>query len=318
MVIKTEDSTSIILHPFRVAWSLLKSIRIWFLLALAIYGAEELFDLSHVLDLPKIAPSAIRSLMVIAGFLQAGIIGNVFMQESVHRYVTYKAARDSNWKTAEGVIQLAFRTAIWALVVLLALDNLGIDITALVTGLGIGGIAAALAINNILGDLFASLSIILDDPFEVGDFIIVGDLMGTVEKIGIKSTRVRSLTGEQIVFANADLLGSRIRNYKRMQERRVVFPLGIIYETPHEKVKTVPEWIRSIVESQENVRFDRCHFKAFGDFSLNFETVYYTLTPDYNIFMDIQQTINQQILAKFADEGVDFAYPTQVEYHRQS
>jgi small-conductance mechanosensitive channel len=176
----------------------------------------------------------------------------------------------------------------------------------------------ALAAQNILGDLFASLSIVLDKPFVMGDFIIVGSQMGTVEKVGLKTTRVRALSGEQLIFANTDLLQSRIQNFKRMQERRVVFTIGVLYETPREKLAEIPRIIREIVESQDGTRFDRSHFKEFGDFSLNFETVYYVQVPDYNVYMDVQQAINLAMFERLAAEGIEFAYPTQKLYVRTS
>jgi small-conductance mechanosensitive channel len=204
--------------------------------------------------------------------------------------------------------------AIWAMVLMLTLDNLGIDITALVAGLGIGGIAVALAVQNVLGDLFASLSITLDRPFVVGDFLIVGDFMGSVEYIGIKSTRLRSLGGEQIIISNSDLLSSRVRNYGRMLERRVVFVTSVTYETPIEKVEKIPVLIREIVEAQSNTRFDRCHFAKHAAASLDFETVYYVLTGDYNQYMDIQQAINLRLHRELMTLGIEFAYPTQKLY----
>lgn len=301
---------SMILKPFQIFISAVKSIKIWFILLLGLYGSTYFFEI------PLDAKPFVRVIMVIAVFLQIGITANVLLKRTIEQYVAYKAAKDASWQSARGLISFILQTVLWALILLLILDNLGIDTTALVTGLGVGGIAAALAINNILGDLFASLSIVLDDPFEVGDFVIVGDLMGTVEHIGIKSTRIRSLSGEQIVFSNSDLLGSRIRNYKRMKERRVVFAVGIIYETPKDKLQEVTSWIRSIIESVENTRFDRCHFKSFGAYSLDFETVYYVLEPDYNVYMDIQQKINLAIFEKFEAEGIEFAYPTQMEFHK--
>jgi small-conductance mechanosensitive channel len=170
---------------------------------------------------------------------------------------------------------------LWSIVLLLALDNLGIDVTALVTGLGIGGIAVALAAQNILGDLFASLTIVLDKPFVLKDFLIVNEFLGTVEHIGLKTTRLRSLTGEELVFSNADLLNSRIRNYGRMFERRVVCSLGVVYQTPRDKLVKIPDIIRSAVEAQEKTRFDRAHFKDFGAYALNFEAVYYTSTSSW-------------------------------------
>ncbi|HQR49035.1 MAG TPA: mechanosensitive ion channel family protein [Steroidobacteraceae bacterium] len=210
-----------------------------------------------------------------------------------------------------GIIRFLARMVVWALVVLLTLDNLGFDITALVAGLGIGGVAVALAVQNVLGDLFASLSIALDQPFVIGDFLVVGDLMGTVEYVGIKSTRLRSLSGEQIVMSNADLLGGRLRNYGRMRERRVVFTVGVTYETPRALLEKVATVLRSAIERRDGVRFDRAHFAKFGPYSLDFECVYYVLSADYNRYMDVQQAINFAIHGDFESLGVQFAYPTQ-------
>ncbi len=203
------------------------------------------------------------------------------------------------------------KAALWVVFSLLMLQNLGVQVTALITGLGIGGIAIALAVQNVLGDLLASLSIIFDRPFEVGDFVIVGDLMGTVENVGLKTTRMTSLSGEQLVFNNSDLLSSRIRNYKRMRERRILFEIGVIYGTTKEQLEMIPDRVKAAVETQENTRFDRCHFKAFGDSALLFETVYYMLVPDYNAYMDTQQAINLQLYENLTSEGIEFAFPTQ-------
>lgn len=203
------------------------------------------------------------------------------------------------------------RLAVWTIVVLLALDNFGIHITALVAGLGVGGIAIALAVQNILGDLFGSMSIVLDKPFVIGDCILVDDLMGTVEHIGLKTTRLRSLSGEQLVFANSDLLKSRIRNYQRMEERRVVFSLGVVYETPPEKLAAIPGMIKEIIEAQELAHFERSHFRKFGPSSLDFENVYHVKSPDYRTYMDVQQAINLAVCRRFQEEGIEFAYPTQ-------
>ena len=200
------------------------------------------------------------------------------------------------------------------LVALVALDTAGIDITALVAGLGVGGIAVALAVQNILGDLFASLSIVLDKPFVIGDFIIVGDMMGTVEHIGMKTTRVRSLSGEQLVFSNTDLLSSRIRNYKRMQERRALFRFGVTYQTSRDLLARIPEVVREVIEGRDETRFDRAHFAGFGDSSLDFEVVYYMLVPDYNAYMDTQQAVNLELVGRFEEIGIDFAYPTRTVF----
>ena len=215
---------------------------------------------------------------------------------------------------AMDILSFMARVAIWSVILLAALDNLGVNITTMIAGLGVGGIAVALAAQNILGDLFASLSIVLDKPFVVGDFLSIGDFLGSVERVGIKTTRLRSLSGEQLIFSNNDLLASRIRNYGRMLERRVVFSLGVTYQTPAAKLKIIPDMLRAAVESQEAVRFDRAHFQKYGDFALIFEVVYYVLSADYNEYMDIQQAINLKIFEEFDAEDIEFAYPTQTVY----
>ena len=209
---------------------------------------------------------------------------------------------------------LIINIIIWGIGLLFMLDNLGFDVTAMVTGLGIGGIAVALAAQNILGDLFNYFVIFFDRPFEIGDFIIVDDKMGVVEYIGIKTTRIKSLSGEQLVLSNSDLTTSRIHNYKRMQRRRIVFRFGVIYQTSFEDVKKIPDLVKSIVEEQEPVQFDRSHFAAYGDSSLDFETVYYVLDSDYAKYMNIQQAINLRLFEEFQRMGVDFAYPTRTLY----
>jgi small-conductance mechanosensitive channel len=263
------------------------------------------------LDLSDAQRTAVATAAIIALCWQMGLwLSAALIAWLEHRRV--RALADN--RAAAGSIDIiAFvgRLLIWVVVLLLTLDNLGINITALIAGLGIGGIAIALAVQNILGDLFASLSITFDKPFVVGDFLVVGDFMGTVENIGIKSTRLRSLTGEQIVMSNADLLSSRMRNFQRMRERRIVFTLGVTYETPRERLQRIPALVRQIIESQEQVRFDRCHFARFGVSSLDFETVYFVLTADFNRYMDIQQNVNFAIHAAFEERGIEFAYPTQ-------
>lgn len=251
------------------------------------------------------------SIVTIALFWQAGIWAVAAASAWLERKRRDSLQSDRAAVGSLGIIGFIINVAIWALVALLTLDNLGIDITALVAGLGIGGIAVALAVQNILGDLFASLSITLDRPFVVGDFLIVGDFLGSVENIGIKSTRLRSLSGEQIIMPNADLLGSRVRNYGRMVERRVVFGTSVTYETPIELVERIPTLIKDIIESQAETRFDRSHFAKHAAASLDFETVYYVLSPDFNRYMDIQQAINVRLHRELAALGVEFAYPTQ-------
>jgi small-conductance mechanosensitive channel len=203
------------------------------------------------------------------------------------------------------------KIAVWSVAVIFALDNLGFDVNAVIAGLGVGGVAVAFAAQAILGDLFNYFVIFFDKPFKKGDFIIVDDLMGVVDHIGIKTTRVVSLGGEQLVFSNTDLTSTRVRNYKRMAQRRVLFALGVTYQTSHAMMKKIPDMVKDIVEKVPHTVFDRAHFKNFGDFSLNIEVVYYVVGSDYNAYMDIQQKINFEIMKRFEDEGIEFAYPTQ-------
>ena len=264
------------------------------------------------LTIPVGVVSWISSGAVAAVILQAAIWGNALVTFWLKRYQKQYRHIDPARMTTVRAVSLAARLVVILVAVILVLDNLpGVEITALVASLGIGGIAIALAVQSILSDLFASLSIILDKPFVLGDFIIVDTYMGTVEYIGLKTTRVRSLSGEQLVFANGDLLKSRIRNYKRMAERRVVFTLGVTYQTAYRHLKSIPGWIETIIEALDLTRFDRAHFQGFGDYALEFEIVYYVLDPDYNRYMDIQQAINLAIHQKFEAEKIDFAYPTQ-------
>ncbi len=211
-------------------------------------------------------------------------------------------------------IDKILKVVIYSFGLVLILGNLGLNVTALITGLGISGVAVALAAQKILEDLFNYFVIILDKPFEEGDFIVFGNFAGTVEFIGLKSTRIRSLSGEQIVVSNSNLLSEKVQNYKRMRERRVVFKIGVIYETPLDRLKKIPMIVEEIINNIEGARFDRCHFVNFGDFSLDFETVYYVNDSDYLHYMNIHQTINLQLVDKFSKEGIEFAYPTQVVY----
>lgn len=208
---------------------------------------------------------------------------------------------------------------IWVVAIIFLLDNLGVKISAVVAGLGIGGIAVALAAQAVLGDLFSYFVIFFDKPFETGDFVMVGDKLGVVEHIGIKTTRIRALSGEQLVFSNTDLTNSRVHNYKRMEKRRVVFSLGVTYQTSPELLRKITSIVKDIIITMEDTLYDRGHFASYGDFSLNFEFVYYVNGEDYNKYMDIQQSINLAIFETFKNEGIDFAYPTQtLIFHKEA
>jgi small-conductance mechanosensitive channel len=222
-----------------------------------------------------------------------------------------KKEEDLSKKNVIKVILTFIKVILWSLVLVIFLDNIGVEISALIAGLGIGGIAIALAAQTILGDLFSYFIIFFDRPFKIGDFIIVGDYMGVVQHIGLKTTRVSSLGGEQLVFSNTDLTNSRVRNYKRMDRRRVVFSLGVTYQTKFQQLKEIPGIITDIINNINDAVFDRAHFFSYGDFSLIFEVVYYVVGNDYNKYMNIQQEINFKIHEEFEKRGIEFAYPTQ-------
>jgi small-conductance mechanosensitive channel len=232
--------------------------------------------------------------------------------EYILKKMAAKHGKQTEEKTATYfAISLVVKIILWSTGFLLILSNLGVNISALVASLGIGGIAVALAVQNILGDMFSSFSIYIDKPFDVGDFIIVGEDMGTVKKIGLKTTRVNSLHGEEIVFSNHELTSTRIRNYKKMQKRRILFGFGVTYDTNKEKLEKIPAIIADIINNLDGANLDRAHFKEFGTFSLNFEVVYYLNSSDYNKYMDAQQAINLAIKDVFEKEGIEMAFPTQ-------
>ncbi len=266
------------------------------------------------LTLPAKFETTISHLAIVIALLQFAVWGATLIQFWVENVLRKRAEVDSGAATTIGLINFLAKMFLYVVVFLMILNNLGVNITALIAGLGVGGIAIGLAVQNILGDLFGSLAIVLDKPFAVGDFVVIGDFSGTIENLGMKTTRIRSLTGEQLIFPNSDLLQSRIRNYKRMQERRVLFKIGVTYDTPADKIALIPQLIRSIIEKQQKIRFDRSHFSGFGDSTLDFETVWWVLDSDYTLFMDIQQTVNLEILQKFAELKIEFAFPTRTLY----
>lgn len=209
------------------------------------------------------------------------------------------------------VFGLLFKGAIYTIMILMILANFGIEITPLIASLGIGGVAIAIALQSVLADLFAAFAIYFDKPFKEGDFIIIGDDLGTVKHIGIKTTRIATLQGQELIVSNSELTNTRVNNYKKMDERRIVFTLGVEYSTSTEKLKKINNIIKKSIETTKKARLDRTHFKAFGDSSLNFEVVYYVTSPDYNVYMDVQEEINFKIQEAFEKEKIVFAFPTQ-------
>ncbi len=244
--------------------------------------------------------------------LQVGFWGTAVISLYVNRSVESRVEDDlGEDATTLDALGLMGKIALWVILGLVVLDNLNVEISSLVTSLGIGGIAVALAVQNILGDLFASLSITLDKPFVIGDFVVVDDFEGDVEEIGLKTTRVRSLSGEELIFSNADLLNSRIRNFKRLEKRRISFNIGVVYGTPAEKLEQIPAILEEIITPIPDIEFERAHLKTLGDFSLDYSVVYHVLKPEYAAYLDVQQTINLEVYRRFEKEGIEFAYPTQ-------
>lgn len=254
-----------------------------------------------------------RTLDVAGMFLWTFLITRLVIF-SIHyflrNYLRRRGRGDSNFQQMKGITMI-LSGLLWIIAILFFISNLGYNVATLLTGLGIGGIAIALATQNIIADLFNYFVLFFDRPFEVGDFIVVEDKSGTIEAIGIKTTRIRALTGEQLVFSNTDLTNSRLHNFKRMQRRRIVFTLGVTYDTSKDKLIKIPRIIREAIIKQPDTLFDRAHFSAYGDFSLIFEVVYFVLSDDFNKYMDINQAMNLYIFEAFQNEGIEFAYPTQ-------
>lgn len=268
---------------------------------------------SRVLEMPDFLYNALEKIAIVVVVLQIGIWATTALTKWL-AILAEKSAKRGQVVTWLGGVEWAGKFVIWTLVLLVGLENLGLDVSGLITGLGIGGIAVALAAQNVLGDLFAAFAIYIDRPFVIGDYLKVGDQMGTVETIGMKTTRLRSISGEELIFGNSDLVDSRIQNYGRLNERRANFTVGVTYDTPKEKVAEIPGMIKDIVEAQDHVRLDRSHFKELGDSALIFETVYFVLVPAFGTKMDIQEAINLELMQRFDGEGIEFAFPTQTLY----
>lgn len=277
----------------------------WFILAIALLAGAQL------LTLPERMAVGLGRVFYFAVIPQAGVWLHTGIGAWMRRYLERRRTADATDTTTTAILAFVARVLLWSLVLLMLVGNLGVDITALVASLGIGGVAVALAVQNILGDVFASLAIALDKPVVIGDFIVMGDVMGTVERVGLKTTHLRRFSGEPIVVSNADLLGSRIGNFKRMFERRVLFRFGVTYQTPPEKLAEIPPLARRLVENEPLARFDRAHLATFGASALEFEVVFFVLDPDFGKYTDVQQRVNLGIIRGLAEAGVQFAYPTQ-------
>ncbi len=300
----TQYSTAGRPTPIRVIFYLLGNTKQFLFLAIALDTGQE------ILTLPANVQRGVSIGVLMLILLQVGL----WAARSLRFYLKIKEMQrgtDSALAGSLGIINFVAGILIWSLLTLVALENLGVNITALLAGLGVGGVAVALALQNVLGDLFASLSIALDKPFVVGDLLTIDTFTGAVERIGIKTTRLRSDSGEQIILSNADILKSRVRNFGRAPEQRVQATIRVAYATPGDTLQEIPKLLERIVRELPNARFERCHLKSLGDSCLQFELSYFVQQPKVNSLLDLQQAVNFRILDEFRRLGVGFAYPTQ-------
>ncbi len=292
-------------RPLGAAVAALSATRLAVLVIVGLYAG------ASVLALPERTQLFISRAAIAAVLVQCALWGDHALRAWL-AFTRTQQVGDPDRTTSAAAITFLARVVLWAVIALMTLDNLGVNITALVASLGVGGIAVALAVQSILGDLFAKLSIVLDKPFVVGDFIIVDQMLGTVESVGLKTTRVRSLGGEQIVFSNADLLKSRIHNLRRMETRRVVFRFDLTYDTPEPVLRLLPGLVEAIVAAQPQVRFDRAHLASLAAPAYTYEVVYFVDSADYRVFMDVQQEIYLGIVAMLGEQGIRLALPAQI------
>ncbi len=282
-----------------------------------LYFLVSVFVAIKYLSLPDLVGKVVYVLLVVVAVYEV-----VRAFEKVLDYWLYRQMQKNENGNAEQsksmmrILKLIAQVVLWIIALLMILSNLGINITSLVASLGIGGIAVALALQNVLSDLFSSFSIFIDKPFEAGDYIQVGTDSGTVERIGMKTTRIKTLQGEELVISNKELTTARVQNFKRMEKRREAVTLGVTYETSKEKLEKIPVLVKKVVDEVELATFDRCHFSTYGDFSLNFDIIYFIDEPDYRLYMDVKERVNLGIFEAFAKEGIEFAYPTQLVYTR--
>lgn len=284
---------------------IVESIRPPFYAFLAMYFS------ASVLALPSLASSILFGVLVTILVYQVIIAFQILIDYIFSHALPSKLREDGGTKAALDTLQSIMKWSLWGIGILLIIQNFGANITSLIAGLGIGGLALAFAAQNILGDLFSSFAILFDKPFKPGDFIVVGEHSGTVEKIGIKTTRIRASQGEQITISNRELTDARVQNFKQLKERRLLFEVGVLYETPQDKLERIPKIIREVVESTEMTRFDRSHFVRFDDSALTFQTAFFVLSPDYKEFLDVSQKVLFKVNKAFATNGISMAYPTQ-------
>lgn len=290
----------------------IESIKAWVYTVIALFAALQFFNLPETTDL--VVTGVFSFVLVWQAITVTSCFLNYFVTRFLEKDQDGDGVIDPGSATASNMVTLIAKIAFWVFGTIFVLSNLGIEVTSLVAGLGVGGIAVAFALQGVLSDLFASFSLYFDKPFRIGDFIVIGDDTGTVEKIGIKSTRIKTLQGEELVVSNTELTTARVQNFKKMDERRIVSHFGITYETPQEKVRQIPDIVTKIFDGIDGARFDRVHFTTFADSALVFELVYYVSTSDYAEYLDKQQMFNFELMRILSEKGVEFAYPTQTIY----
>ncbi len=279
-----------------------------FYVMVSLYAALKFLEVSALMD--KWA----NAVILIGVIYYAVRVIQEFVDIGANKIIKKKIEADETDTQIVEVLSTVIKFLLWVVAVLMLLSNLGYNINSLIAGLGIGGLAVALALQNVLSDLFSAVAIYFDKPFKVGEFIVIGEHMGVVKKIGIKTTRIQTLQGEELIVSNNELTSIRVQNYGRMEKRRVVFSVGVAYDTPHAKLKKIPDMIQGIIEKYRMAKLDRAHLKEFGDSSLNYEVVYYVNAPDYNVYMDTQQAINLDIVEVFEKDKIEIAFPTQTIY----
>jgi len=288
-----------------------KNIKPPFYLMIALYVGLQF------LALPEIAGRAAYVFFVVAVTYEVIQAVEQLVGYGLHAYAVKNKEENENDEHATSMVRtmhIMVRAVVWVVGILLILSNLNVNVSSLVASLGIGGIAIALALQNVLSDVFSSFSIYVDKPFKVGDFIVVGADSGTVERIGLKTTRVRTLQGEELVISNKELTTARVQNFKRMERRRVLFTIGVVYGTASVALESIPVIVQEIVDSIDGLEFDRCHFATYGDFSLNFEIVFYVQSSNYVEYMDRREAVNLALYQRFEKEKIEFAYPTQTVF----
>ncbi|NTV44364.1 MAG: mechanosensitive ion channel family protein [Candidatus Yonathbacteria bacterium] len=286
----------------------------WFYAFLALYAAVSMLTISL-----EVAHWFKTILIIWAGY-QAVLGALVIIDHILERFFvanTDSLVEGEEDESARTFIGSIVHAIVWIAAGLFILDMVGVNIGSFATGLGIGGVIIAFALQSVLADLFSTFVIHAEKPFKPGDFIVVGEHRGTVKTIGIKTTRIQALQGEEIIISNQEMTSARVQNFKKMEERRVVSSVGIVYDTQIEKVKNIPGIIKDIIEKQEGIRFDRSHFRSLGPSSLDFEYVYYVLSGEYAPYMDVQEKINLGIMEAFAQESIEFAFPTQMVYTKE-